>query len=80
MEHVNINEVRANLSQFVAKAAGGEPFIITRFGKPMAMLSPCASDTARVQRVGFLRGRIKVPDNFDTMGRDEIQRAFECEE
>lgn len=29
------------------------------------------------QRLGFLRGQVKLPDNFDRMGEDEIRALFE---
>lgn len=29
------------------------------------------------QRLGFLRGRARVPDDFDRMGEDEIRSLFE---
>ena len=31
-------------------------------------------------RVGFLKGRIEVPDDFDTMGLNEMSAMFESEE
>jgi hypothetical protein len=40
---------------------------------------PQRDGAANVQgnrRLGFLEGRIKVPDDFDTMGREEIERLF----
>ena len=58
------------------KAAAGEPFIITRFGRPMVMVSPCVSRETNVRRVGFLKGKIKVPADFDTMGSEEICNIF----
>ena len=76
MEQININNARANLSQLIMKAAAGEPFIITRFGRPMVMVSPCVSREANVHRVGFLKGKIKVPADFDTMGAKEILGIF----
>jgi hypothetical protein len=31
----------------------------------------------KVQRTGFLAGQMAVPDDFDQMGRAEIERLFE---
>ena len=28
------------------------------------------------QRIGFLKGKIRVPDDFDTMGQEEILSLF----
>ena len=77
MECVNIHEARANLSHLIMKAAKGEPFIITRFGKPMVTVNPYIHEAIPVQRIGFLKGKIKVPDDFDTMGSENVQQLFE---
>jgi len=29
-----------------------------------------------VQRIGFMAGQFSVPDDFDRMGRDEIEGLF----
>jgi hypothetical protein len=31
---------------------------------------------AQVRRLGFMEGRIQVPDDFDRMGSIEIERLF----
>ena len=31
---------------------------------------------ARVRRLGFMSGQISVPDDFDRLGADEIERLF----
>lgn len=36
-----------------------------------------AGDGRPVPRIGFLKGAIRVPDDFDTMEQDEIQAMFE---
>jgi hypothetical protein len=30
----------------------------------------------RVQRLGFIAGQISVPDDFDQMGSEEVERIF----
>jgi antitoxin (DNA-binding transcriptional repressor) of toxin-antitoxin stability system len=40
--------------------------------------SPEPEKTKR--RLGFMRGEIKVPDDFDTMFQDEIEKMFYGEE
>ena len=37
-------------------------------------LSP--QESLRPKRIGFLAGMIKVPDDFDAMGREEIEKMF----
>jgi prevent-host-death family protein len=77
METVNIHEAKTQLSRLVAKAAGGEPFIIAKAGKPMVKVTAVDAPEAKpVKRVGFLAGQIKVPDDFDRMFEDEIAQMF----
>ena len=38
-----------------------------------------ASPAAAKRRLGFLKGQIKVPDDFDTMMADEIEKMFSDE-
>jgi prevent-host-death family protein len=75
MKSVNIHEAKTNLSKLVAKAAKGESFVIAKAGKPMVKV--VALDAPKVaQRLGFLEGALTVPDDFDEMGRAEIERMF----
>ena len=74
---VNIHEAKTHLSRLVDQAAAGEPFIIAKAGKPMVRveaIEAAAKGTSR--RIGFLAGRISVPDDFDRMGQPEIERLF----
>jgi len=77
MLQVNIHEAKTNLSMLIEKAAKGEPFIIAKAGKPMAKVIPLTQE--KVNRVGFLSGQIKVPEDFDTMGQNEVEGMFEGE-
>jgi len=52
---------------------GGEPFIIARSGNPLVEVIALDSYAEKpTRRIGFMGGQIKVPDDFDTMGADEI--------
>jgi prevent-host-death family protein len=78
METVNIHEAKTQLSRLVEKAAKGEPFVIAKAGKPMVKVVPLdAPEAGQQKRVGFLADQIKVPDDFDTMGTEEIQTMFQ---
>jgi prevent-host-death family protein len=74
---INIHEAKTHLSRLVEEAAKGEPFVIAKAGKPlvkvMALESPAGE---QVQRLGFLAGRIAVPDDFDRMGSGGIEQLF----
>ena len=76
MVTITIHEAKTQLSKLVDRAANGETFVITRAGKPLVKVT--ALDTpANPQRLGFLAGEITVPNDFDSMGQDEIVDLFE---
>ena len=77
MRVVNIHEAKTHLSRLVEAAARGEPFIIARAGKPLVTVTPIAQEApSRKSRFDFLRGQFTVPDDFDEMGREEIEAMF----
>ncbi|MCF6114598.1 type II toxin-antitoxin system Phd/YefM family antitoxin [Mesorhizobium muleiense] len=77
MRIVNIHEAKTHLSRLVDKAAKGESFIIAKSGKPIvkviAIDAPAAGET---RRVGFMAGQFSVPDDFDRMASEEIEKLF----
>ena len=77
METVNIHEAKTHLSRLVERAAKGEAFIIAKAGRPMVKVVPLdEAPKQRPKRIGFMAGQIEVPDDFNTMGREEIERMF----
>ena len=75
MHTVNMHDAKTHLSRLVEAAAAGEPFIIARAGRPLVKVVPLESGEAAGRRTGFLGGR--VPDDFDAMGGDAIEKAFD---
>lgn len=78
MQTVNIHEAKTHLSRLVDQAANGEPFVIAKAGKPLVKVVPLnAPEAGQVTRLGFMAGQIAVPDDFDAMGRAQIERLFD---
>jgi len=75
METINIHEAKTHLSRLVEKAAKGKPFIIAKAGKPMVKVVPLIEEKPK-KRLGFMKGQISVPDDFDTMMSAEIEEMF----
>ena len=51
--------------------------IIAKAGKPVVKVTALNAPTgAQIRRLGFMAGQISVPDDFDRMGKDEIERIF----
>lgn len=75
MVTVNIHEAKTQFSKLVDRAARGEPVVIARAGKPLVKMAALDAPRAR-KRLGFLKGEISVPRDFDRMGEEEIEALF----
>jgi prevent-host-death family protein len=73
MKTVNIHEAKTHLSRLIDRAAKGEPFVIARAGKPMVKVTAVEAASSTPRRTGFLKGQLKVPDDF---GSKEIAAIF----
>jgi len=74
MRTVTLKEAAADLPRLVERAAAGEPFAIAVAGRPVVEVVPYAAPGASApRRFDFLAGEIDVPDDFDEMGRAEIE-------
>jgi len=74
---VNIHEAKTQLSKLVEQAAAGESFIIAKAGKPMVKVVPLGGvEKGTAGRLGFMAGEMKIPEDFDQMGAEEIEGMF----
>lgn len=81
MVTVNMHEAKTHLSRLIEKAVNGEPFVIAKAGKPLVQVTAIAESAPKQQkRIGFLKGKIEVPEDFDTMFAAEIADLFEGSE
>ena len=81
MKTVNIHQAKTHLSKLIDEASKGEPFIIAKAGKPIVKVMALETPTGtKVRRLGFMAGQISVPDDFNQMGQNEIERLFGASE
>lgn len=76
MRTVNSHEAKAHLSRLVREAARGKTFVIARASKPLVKVVPYEGGEPAPGRLGFMRGEIDVPEDFDERGADEIGDLF----
>ena len=76
MEKVNIHQAKTNLSRLIEQVAGGAEVVIARAGKPVAKLVPLGM-TKGSRKLGLLKGKIKVPSDFDAPLSEKILAQFE---
>lgn len=75
MKTVNMHDAKSNLSKLVESACSGQPFVIARAGTPLVKVT--ALEATAPRRTGFLAGQGEIPEDFDTMGAEEIRKMFE---
>lgn len=73
---INIHEAKTHLSRIVDEVAAGAEVIIAKAGKPMARLIPLAG-VKRRKKLGLLKGKIKVPDDFNASLPEDVIASFE---
>lgn len=76
MRLVNVHEAKTHLSSLLEDVANGSEVTIAKAGKPVARLVPITGRTPQ-RKPGFLRGRIRVADDFDAPLPEEVQVEFE---
>ena len=93
MRTVSLEEAQLHLGELLDAAQEGEQFLIAREGKALAELTKKTQDLSGAEsgestadgtnvqrRLGFYSGQMTVPDDFDTMFQDEIEKMFFGEE
>jgi prevent-host-death family protein len=80
MKAVNTHEAKTHLSRLLRRVAAGEEITIANRGVPVARLVPVSDKKDADRKLGFMRGKFVVPDDFDTPLPDEILDAFEGRE
>jgi prevent-host-death family protein len=76
MESVNIYEAKTRLSQLVDKAAAGEDVVHSRNGKPLVRITALTLPKRRI-KYGVLKGKFKIPADFDDPLPAEVLAEFE---
>jgi prevent-host-death family protein len=75
---VNVHEAKTHLSRLIQKAVQGEPFVIAKAGKPLVVVTALTTTGQRKpKRLGFMVGQFTVPEDFDRMGADVVERLFD---
>jgi prevent-host-death family protein len=80
METINIHQAKTHLSRLLERVAAGEDIVIAKSGKPIARLTQLVDGpSSTMKRIGFMEGEFEVPEDFDSMGAEEILAMFEGE-
>lgn len=72
---VPLAEAKNNLSKLVDDAAAGQIITIAKHGRALARLVPVGKPCA--QRIGAMKGKLVLPQDFDAPLPDDMLDAFE---
>ncbi|MCM2381387.1 MULTISPECIES: type II toxin-antitoxin system Phd/YefM family antitoxin [Pseudomonas fluorescens group] len=72
---VPLGEAKNNLSKLVDEAAAGKVITIAKHGRAMAQLVPLGKSKGR--RIGAMKGKLVIPEDFDAALPDDLLDAFE---
>ena len=72
---VNVHDAKTHFSKLLHRVAAGEEIIISKGGKPVAMLVPIRTGSER--RFGIDAGLFEVPDDFDATLPEDVLGSFE---
>lgn len=64
-----VTEAKAHLSMLLDRVSRGEEVVLSRAGKPVAVLEPYHADQQR-RHPGLLRGKIRMAADFDELPPD----------
>ncbi len=77
METVNIHEAKTRLSQLIARAVAGEPFIIAKAGKPLVKVERIQeAELPPKRRLGLLKDRFALPEDIKGPFANDIEEMF----
>ncbi len=73
---INIHEAKTHFSRLVDDVTAGKEFVIAKAGKPVAKLVPII-EKKTPRRPGFLKGKLRISDDFDAPLPEDLIKAFE---
>jgi prevent-host-death family protein len=76
MTKVNVHEAKTRFSRLLRRVAAGEEITIANRGVPVARLVPVPAEES-TRKLGYFRGQMSIPDDFDAPLPDDILEAFE---
>jgi len=71
-----MHEAKTHLSRLAEEVASGKEIIVAKAGKPIMKLVPFHSER-KPRRLGLLKGKIHMLENFDEPLPEEMLDAFE---
>lgn len=74
---ISVHKAKKRLSQLVQRAAAGETVLIDPNGHAIAKHTSLDAPTPPKRRIGILKAKLVVPDDFDAPLPDDVLADFE---
>lgn len=74
--HVNIEDMKRDVSLYLQRVEAGETMVILRSGQPVAEIKPIPRSETR-RPYGLCAGEFVTPDDFDAPLPEAILKEFE---
>ena len=68
-KQLTLTDAKARFSEVIDKVSEGDEVLITRMGKPVAVISPYVPGKGKRQ-LGILKGKIEMGEDFDEWPED----------
>jgi prevent-host-death family protein len=72
MKIYSVTDAKAKFSQVVESVLQGEEVIVTKMGKPAVKIS-AYKPIAEEQRLGLMKGKATIPDDFGEWNEEEAK-------
>ncbi len=77
MRSIDLAEAESRFSEIMEQVGAGEEVIIEKAGVPFAKIIAISQPELQPRILGLGRGKLKTPDDFNTMGAETIRAMFE---
>ncbi len=76
MQKINIYDAKAHFSRIIQEVAQtGESVVIAKNGRAMVKVIAYNEEKPK-RKLGFLKGKGTIPEDFDNINREEIDAMF----
>ena len=72
---VNMHEAKSQLSYLTERVLAGDKVVIAKAGKPCVELLP-HQEKITPRQAGLLKGKIVIPDDFDSTPQDIVDSFY----
>jgi prevent-host-death family protein len=62
---INVHDLKTNYSKYLEQVISGKEIVLGKHGKPVAKIVALPDATSKPRKLGTLKGKIWISDDFD---------------